>query len=86
MHVKHRKCTRSNLLELRSKKSARKCSKVLELWSNEHFYMFRIVCVWFAWLDTLCPSLADGSEIVINCSGRGDKDVNTVAEKLGSQL
>jgi len=40
----------------------------------------------FAWLDTLCPSLADGSEIVINCSGRGDKDVNTVAEKLGSQL
>ncbi len=40
----------------------------------------------FAWLDTLCPTLADGSEIVINCSGRGDKDVNTVAEKLGSQL
>ena len=40
----------------------------------------------FAWLETLCPTLADGSEIVINCSGRGDKDVNTVAEKLGSQL
>jgi tryptophan synthase beta chain len=40
----------------------------------------------FAWLETLCPSLPDGSEIVINCSGRGDKDVNTVAEKLGSQL
>ena len=40
----------------------------------------------FAWLDTLCPTLADGSEIVINCSGRGDKDVNTVAEKLGNQL
>ena len=40
----------------------------------------------FAWLDMLCPTLPDGSEIVINCSGRGDKDVNTVAEKLGSQL
>ena len=40
----------------------------------------------FAWLDTLCPTLPNGSEIVINCSGRGDKDVNTVAEKLGSQL
>jgi len=24
--------------------------------------------------------------VVINCSGRGDKDVNTVAEKLGDQL
>ncbi|MDP7995510.1 MAG: tryptophan synthase subunit beta [Synechococcus sp. SP2 MAG] len=40
----------------------------------------------FAWLETLCPTLPDGCEIVINCSGRGDKDVNTVAEKLGSQL
>ncbi len=40
----------------------------------------------FAWLDILCPTLPSGSEIVINCSGRGDKDVNTVAEKLGSQL
>ena len=40
----------------------------------------------FAWLETLCPTLPEGSEIVINCSGRGDKDVNTVAEKLGDQL
>ena len=40
----------------------------------------------FAWLETLCPTLADGIEVVINCSGRGDKDVNTVAEKLGNQL
>ena len=40
----------------------------------------------FAWLEMLCPTLPNGSEIVINCSGRGDKDVNTVAEKLGSQL
>lgn len=40
----------------------------------------------FAWLETLCPTLPNGSEIVINCSGRGDKDVNTIAERLGSQL
>ena len=40
----------------------------------------------FAWLETLCPTLADGTELVLNCSGRGDKDVNTVAEKLGDAL
>lgn len=40
----------------------------------------------FAWLEQLCPTLAVGTEVVINCSGRGDKDVNTVAEKLGNQL
>ena len=40
----------------------------------------------FAWLEKLCPTLKPGTELVINCSGRGDKDVNTVAEKLGSDL
>ena len=40
----------------------------------------------FAWLETLCPTLKPKTEIVINCSGRGDKDVNTVAEKLGAKL
>ena len=40
----------------------------------------------FAWLEKLCPTLESGKEIVINCSGRGDKDVNTVAEKLGADL
>tara|TARA_Y100001968_G_scaffold297456_1_gene306437 strand:- start:33687 stop:34937 length:1251 start_codon:yes stop_codon:yes gene_type:complete len=40
----------------------------------------------FAWLENLCPTLKTGTEIIINCSGRGDKDVNTVAEKLGSNL
>ena len=39
----------------------------------------------FAWLNTLCPSLADGSEVVLNLSGRGDKDVNTVADRLNSE-
>ncbi len=36
----------------------------------------------FAWLENLCPLLPNNQEIVINCSGRGDKDVNTVAEKI----
>ncbi len=40
----------------------------------------------FAWLEKLCPTLKQGTEIVVNCSGRGDKDVTTVAEKLGADL
>ena len=36
----------------------------------------------FAWLEKLCPSLNEDSEIVINCSGRGDKDVNTVSSRI----
>ncbi len=39
-----------------------------------------------AWLETLCPTLPSGTEVVINCSGRGDKDVNSVAERLGRGL
>ena len=38
----------------------------------------------FAWLDKLCPTLNQDVEIVINCSGRGDKDVNTVASKINN--
>ncbi len=40
----------------------------------------------FAWLEKICPKLKKGQEIVINCSGRGDKDVNTVAEQLKSEI
>ncbi len=40
----------------------------------------------FAWLEQLCPTLAPGTEVVLNLSGRGDKDVNTVAERLGAGL
>ncbi|MXW13106.1 MAG: tryptophan synthase subunit beta [Synechococcus sp. SB0662_bin_45] len=39
-----------------------------------------------AWLETLCPTLPSGTEVVINCSGRGDKDVNSVAERLGQKM
>jgi tryptophan synthase beta chain len=38
----------------------------------------------FAYLDTLCPQLSGNPRIVINSSGRGDKDVNTVAKALGN--
>ncbi|KAK9918589.1 hypothetical protein WJX75_005184 [Coccomyxa subellipsoidea] len=36
----------------------------------------------FAYLDKLCPELPNGSRVVINLSGRGDKDVNTAAKFL----
>jgi tryptophan synthase beta chain len=35
-----------------------------------------------AYLDVLCPQLAGSPKIVINCSGRGDKDVQTVIKHL----
>jgi tryptophan synthase beta chain len=35
-----------------------------------------------AYLETLCPQLSGSPKIVINCSGRGDKDVQTVAKVL----
>jgi tryptophan synthase beta chain len=35
-----------------------------------------------AYLETLCPQLTGSPKIVINCSGRGDKDVQTVAKIL----
>jgi len=34
----------------------------------------------FAYLDTLMPELEATSNVVVNVSGRGDKDINTVAE------
>lgn len=33
-----------------------------------------------AYLETLCPQLSGSPRIIINCSGRGDKDVQTVAK------
>ena len=38
----------------------------------------------FAYLDKLCPQLTGSPRLVINCSGRGDKDVNTIAKYLGT--
>ncbi|MEO1144045.1 MAG: tryptophan synthase subunit beta [Cyanobacteria bacterium J06638_22] len=35
-----------------------------------------------AYLETLCPQLDGSPHLVINCSGRGDKDVQTAAKHL----
>ncbi len=35
-----------------------------------------------AYLETLCPQLAGNPKIILNCSGRGDKDVQTAAKFL----
>jgi len=35
-----------------------------------------------AYLEKLCPTLPDQCKVVINCSGRGDKDVQSVAKYL----
>jgi tryptophan synthase beta chain len=40
----------------------------------------------FAYLEKLCPTLKPGTRVVINCSGRGDKDVNTAAKALGMPI
>ena len=40
----------------------------------------------FAYLDKLCPQLEGSPRIVINCSGRGDKDVQTIAKYLGDKM
>jgi len=36
----------------------------------------------FAFLEKLMPTLKSGQKVVLNCSGRGDKDVNTAAAAL----
>jgi tryptophan synthase beta chain len=36
----------------------------------------------FAFLETLCPQLEGSLRIVINCSGRGDKDVQAAAKYI----
>ncbi|GAB4214662.1 MAG: tryptophan synthase subunit beta [Synechococcales cyanobacterium] len=38
----------------------------------------------FAYLDTLMPTLALGQKVVVNCSGRGDKDLTTVQKYLAA--
>lgn len=39
-----------------------------------------------AYFDTLCPTLTGSPRIVLNCSGRGDKDVQTVIKALGMDV
>lgn len=40
-------------------------------------------CHALAYLEVLCPSLPNGSKVVVNFSGRGDKDLSTAMEHLG---
>jgi tryptophan synthase beta chain len=35
-----------------------------------------------AYLEKLCPTLPNGTKVVVNCSGRGDKDVQTAIKYL----
>lgn len=35
-----------------------------------------------AYLEKLCPELPNGTKVVLNCSGRGDKDVHTAIKHL----
>ncbi|KAK9904558.1 hypothetical protein M0R45_000640 [Rubus argutus] len=35
-----------------------------------------------AYLEKLCPTLPNGAKVVLNCSGRGDKDVHTAINHL----
>ena len=40
----------------------------------------------FAYLETLMKEFDDKSNIIVNVSGRGDKDINTVAEIDGIKI
>lgn len=35
-----------------------------------------------AYLEKICPTLPNGTKVVVNFSGRGDKDVQTVTKYL----
>ncbi|KAG8375065.1 hypothetical protein BUALT_Bualt10G0061400 [Buddleja alternifolia] len=39
-----------------------------------------------AYLEKLCPTLASGTKVVVNCSGRGDKDAETVFKYRQKQM
>jgi tryptophan synthase beta chain len=39
----------------------------------------------FAYLPKIAPQLSQDQIIIVNLSGRGDKDINTLVEKLGLQ-
>ena len=40
----------------------------------------------FAYLDTLMKEFDSSANVVVNVSGRGDKDINTVAEIDGIKV
>jgi tryptophan synthase beta chain len=36
----------------------------------------------FAWLENLMSTTKEGQVVIVNCSGRGDKDMGTISENL----
>ena len=36
----------------------------------------------FAWLENLMPQTKEGEIVIVNLSGRGDKDMGTISENL----
>lgn len=34
-----------------------------------------------AFLDKLVPILHDGAKVIVNCNGRGDKDIDTLIQR-----
>jgi tryptophan synthase beta chain len=36
----------------------------------------------FAWLENLMSNTTEGQVVIVNCSGRGDKDMGTISENL----
>lgn len=40
----------------------------------------------FAYLENLMPSTSKGQIVVVNVSGRGDKDLDTIIEKIGDKI
>lgn len=40
----------------------------------------------FAYLEELMPKTSNDQIVIVNVSGRGDKDLNTIIEKLGDQI
>ncbi|MFY0697166.1 MAG: tryptophan synthase subunit beta [Balneola sp.] len=36
----------------------------------------------FAWLENLMPTTTEDQVVIVNCSGRGDKDMGTISENL----
>mgnify|MGYP000167205933 FL=1 len=36
----------------------------------------------FAWLEYLMPNTTEDQIVILNCSGRGDKDMKTISENL----
>ncbi|MEP2447278.1 MAG: tryptophan synthase subunit beta [Balneola sp.] len=36
----------------------------------------------FAWLENLIPTTTEDQVVIVNCSGRGDKDMGTISENL----